>query len=350
MSSKLHGLVWEGCGPSGMTLSRIAVLARLADYSNDEGYSWPAVDTIREQVGAKSKTTVRAAIKELESAGWLSVKERTSGGRNISNAYQLDVEKLEQAAEAARKKKRRVSKTDPSNINPSNSDRSNFEGSNNVTSGGQNLVGEGSTIDPDPLRDPKTDPSDKKTVGRPALPADEQQSEGSLKINYDDVLTAYHEILPEMPKVLALTDDRRGKLRFLWKKFEFNQNRWAAYLRFIAKNCRWMLENRPDAASGKTWRKKSFDYLITVKCYIAVIEKRANDLPTVARVNGAERDDAFSRLVANPGKPRNRVEELARGAASGLGRMNEVMGRAAWKSIWAEAVRKASEENVQRPA
>ncbi|HHN0739697.1 TPA: helix-turn-helix domain-containing protein, partial [Escherichia coli] len=36
MSSKLHGLVWEGCAFTGMILSRVAVMARLADYSNDE--------------------------------------------------------------------------------------------------------------------------------------------------------------------------------------------------------------------------------------------------------------------------------------------------------------------------
>lgn len=66
-------------------------------------------------------------------------------------------------------------------------------------------------------------------------------------------------------------------------------------------------------------------------------------------VNTAERDDAFKRLVANPGKPLNRTEELAKRAAgsAGLGRMNEVMARSSWKSIWAEAVKSAAEENQQ---
>ncbi|WP_416041982.1 hypothetical protein ACM3CZ_14365 [Edwardsiella ictaluri] len=49
MSSKLHGLVWEGCAHAGLILSRVAVMARLADYSNDEGLSWPAVETIQRQ-------------------------------------------------------------------------------------------------------------------------------------------------------------------------------------------------------------------------------------------------------------------------------------------------------------
>lgn len=342
MSVKLSAYVWDGCAPSGMKLSSVAIMARLADWCNDDGVCWPSVATIARQIGA-GESTVRTAIGKLQKEGWLSRRQRRQGNRNASNVYQLNVAKLREAAN-----KIHAPESDTSKSDASKSDASNSDPSNNCCETGFDPSESGG----DPLVNSKQEPSDKKTVGRPALPADEQQSEGSLKIDYGEVLTAYHEILPEMPKVLELTEDRRGKLRRLWKKFEFNQNRWTAYLRFIAKNCRWMLENRPDAASGKTWRKKNFDYLITEKCYIAVKESRANDLPTVARVNGAERDAAFRRLVANPGKPRSKVEEFAKIEASkaGLGRMNEVMGRVAWKGIWAEAVRKASDENVQRPA
>ncbi|MGE4940104.1 helix-turn-helix domain-containing protein, partial [Yersinia enterocolitica] len=115
MSSKLHGLVWEGCAFAGLILSRVAVMARLADYSNDEGVSWPAVETIQQQIGAKSKTTVSSAIDELEREGWLVKQERKVGGRNLSNLYILNVEKLELAASAAkqhyRKEKKQPSKT-----------------------------------------------------------------------------------------------------------------------------------------------------------------------------------------------------------------------------------------------
>lgn len=66
MSSKLHGLVWEACAFKGLIISEIAVMARLADFSNDEGVSWPAVTTIQRQIGAKSENTVRSAIKKLQ--------------------------------------------------------------------------------------------------------------------------------------------------------------------------------------------------------------------------------------------------------------------------------------------
>ena len=95
MSSKLHGLVWEACAFKGLIISEIAVMARLADFSNDEGISWPAVTTIQRQIGAKSENTIRSAIKKLQAKGWLKKQERRVGGKNNSNVYELNVDMLE---------------------------------------------------------------------------------------------------------------------------------------------------------------------------------------------------------------------------------------------------------------
>ncbi len=46
MSTKLTGYVWDGCAASGMKLSSVAIMARLADFSNDEGVCWPSIETI----------------------------------------------------------------------------------------------------------------------------------------------------------------------------------------------------------------------------------------------------------------------------------------------------------------
>lgn len=97
-------------------------MARLADYSNNEGLSWPAVETIQREIGAKSTPTVSMAITELERDGWLVKTERKAGGRNLSNLYQIDVEKLEAAAKAARAyyktAKKRASRTTPQILTP----------------------------------------------------------------------------------------------------------------------------------------------------------------------------------------------------------------------------------------
>lgn len=95
MSTKLTGYVWDACAASGMKLSSVAIMARLADFSNDEGVCWPSIETIARQLGA-GVSTVRTAIAKLEADGWLSRKARRQGNRNASNVYQLNVAKPRQ--------------------------------------------------------------------------------------------------------------------------------------------------------------------------------------------------------------------------------------------------------------
>ncbi len=78
MSTKLTGYVWDGCAASGMKLSSVAIMARLADFSNDEGVCWPSIETIARQIGA-GMSTVRTAIGRLEAEGWLTEMNDTSG-------------------------------------------------------------------------------------------------------------------------------------------------------------------------------------------------------------------------------------------------------------------------------
>ncbi|WP_431021718.1 IS3 family transposase [Escherichia coli] len=53
-------------------------MARLADFSNDEGVCWPSIETIARQIGA-GMSTVRTAIARLEAEGWLTRKARRQG-------------------------------------------------------------------------------------------------------------------------------------------------------------------------------------------------------------------------------------------------------------------------------
>lgn len=78
MSTKLTGYVWDSCAASGMKLSSVAIMARLADFSNDEGVCWPSIETIARQIGA-GMSTVRTAIARLEAEGWLTRKARRQG-------------------------------------------------------------------------------------------------------------------------------------------------------------------------------------------------------------------------------------------------------------------------------
>ncbi|WP_393950041.1 conserved phage C-terminal domain-containing protein [Kluyvera intermedia] len=127
MSTKLTGYVWDGCAASGMKLSSVAIMARLADFSSDEGVCWPSIETIARQLGA-GVSTVRTAIAKLEVDGWLTRKARRQGNRNASNVYHLNVKKLQAAAfshlSESDASKSDASKFDGSKSAPSNSGKS----------------------------------------------------------------------------------------------------------------------------------------------------------------------------------------------------------------------------------
>ena len=80
MSTKLTGYVWDACASSGMKLSSVAIMARLADFRSDEGVSWPSIPTIARQIGA-GESTVRTAISQLEKDGWLTRQQRHKAAR-----------------------------------------------------------------------------------------------------------------------------------------------------------------------------------------------------------------------------------------------------------------------------
>ncbi|WP_441546094.1 conserved phage C-terminal domain-containing protein [Citrobacter freundii] len=122
MSTKLTGYVWDGCAASGMKLSSVAIMARLADFSSDEGVCWPSIETIARQLGA-GPSTIRTAIAKLEKDGWLTRTQRRNGNRNASNVYRLNVAKL-QAAAFSQLSDSDTSKSDASKFDTSKSDPS----------------------------------------------------------------------------------------------------------------------------------------------------------------------------------------------------------------------------------
>lgn len=151
MSTKLTGYVWDACAASGMKLSSVAIMARLADFSSDEGVSWPSIATIARQIGA-GESTVRTAISQLEKDGWLTRQQRRKGNRNASNVYQLNVAKLQAAAFSL------LSDSDASKSDASKTDASKSEASKNDEKGGFHPSESGG----DPSVNTTTDPSVKK--------------------------------------------------------------------------------------------------------------------------------------------------------------------------------------------
>lgn len=135
MSSRILGNVWDACAAHNIKGAKLLIMARLADYSNDDGMSYPSVETICRQLGL-GESTVRTAIAELKSAGWLRRESRRKGNRNTSNLYHLNADRLEALARiekdkvAALKQQRRVNGLHPSDSEPSKSEPSDSGRSN----------------------------------------------------------------------------------------------------------------------------------------------------------------------------------------------------------------------------
>ncbi|MFP1871935.1 conserved phage C-terminal domain-containing protein [Lonsdalea quercina] len=178
MSVKLSSYVWDGCAYAGMKLSSVAIMARLADFSSDEGVCWPSIETIARQLGAGT-STVRTAIAKLEADGWLSRTQRRNGNRNASNMYQLNVEKLWTAANA------HPPVSDTSKSDASKSERSKFEASKTSKKRSFHPSESGG----DPSVTSKHDPSDKNSR-QPAAQTD--QSEPAKQVlNYFNQTTGH---------------------------------------------------------------------------------------------------------------------------------------------------------------
>ncbi len=194
MSSKILGNVWDACAAYGVKGAKLMIMARLADYSNDDGVCYPGVETICRQLGL-GESTVRTAISDLEADGWLTRQSRRKGNRNTSNLYHLNADRLEQLARTERdkvaelKQQRRFSALrDPSKSEPSKPEPSESECSGvfDPSDSGKKTVLTLQNLDPDPQglkHDPqvnsKHDPQDIGASADASAPARSARQEYS---------------------------------------------------------------------------------------------------------------------------------------------------------------------------
>ncbi|WJM80526.1 DNA replication protein [Pectobacterium brasiliense] len=117
--------------------------------------------------------------------------------------------------------------------------------------------------------------------------AAENQEKKKPSVSCQDVVDAYHEILPEAPSIRLLSEKRKNLIRTFWKKAgvitrkldnkPFTIEAWREYLGYISMNCRWMLENRPNQKTGTTWRKRDFEFYLNDNTYLKVREGGHDD-------------------------------------------------------------------------
>lgn len=117
--------------------------------------------------------------------------------------------------------------------------------------------------------------------------ADKKSDKKKPSVSCQDVVDAYHEILPEAPRIRALNDKRKNQIRTFWRKagvitrqldgHGFMMQDWRNYLSYVGENCRWMFEERPNHQRGTVWHKKGFDFLLNDNTYLKVREGEHDD-------------------------------------------------------------------------
>ncbi|MBK4274083.1 DNA replication protein [Enterobacter cloacae] len=123
---------------------------------------------------------------------------------------------------------------------------------------------------------------------RESASAAEKPEQKKPSLSCEQVVEVYHRVLPEAQSIRILTDKRRALIRSFWQKagkvtqqldgHKFTLSDWESYLSYIATNCRWMLENRPDQRTGRTWRRKALEYFLNVDVYAKTREGACDDL------------------------------------------------------------------------
>nr|DAF48153.1 MAG TPA: replication protein O [Siphoviridae sp. ct5lU19] len=250
-----------------MKLSSVAIMARLADFSSDEGVCWPSIETIARQLGA-GPSTIRTAIAKLEKDGWLTRTQRRNGNRNASNVYRLNVAKLQAAAFS------QLSDSDTSKSDASKFDASKTDPSKSVKNGGFDPSESGG----DPSVKSKQDP---QVTSKPSCPvAAQPDPEVVITDQARQVLSYLNQTTGSRYQVCSTSlENIRARLREQftvddlclvvdYKNADWRDSEQAQYLRpatlFIPKNfpgylqsaTKWSSAGRPERVNGK-WETNS---------------------------------------------------------------------------------------------
>jgi hypothetical protein len=113
MSISVMTLVWRSAPYQGNTL--LALLA-LADWSDDKGMSWPAVETLAKK-SRQSERQAQRVIHRLETDGYLKIFKRAG----TSSRYVINIHRLEGCQNVTGEKRAKRGDIDGAQMSPNTS-------------------------------------------------------------------------------------------------------------------------------------------------------------------------------------------------------------------------------------
>jgi Helix-turn-helix domain len=190
LSVKQMSRVWEKAATDDP--STLLVLLALADWANDDGVCWPAIDSIAEKCRVSPRTAQRI-VKELEECDLLEVTRKR--GRTHTNTYRLKVPTCQVLFDVK-----------GANVTPLNNEKVTNE-TEKVT---PEVIKGDTAMSPEPLEPPKPEPSKPKKVNFKKF-----QPPGWVPIrDWEDWLEVRKKKrIPETDRALQLSVDRLAKFQ-----------------------------------------------------------------------------------------------------------------------------------------
>ncbi|QIE86763.1 helix-turn-helix domain-containing protein [Pseudomonas nitroreducens] len=227
-------VIMSQCWPlQGMSAPQKAVLISLADNANDEGVCWPSVAKVAERT-CLSERAVRNAIRWLEESKILTSHQRhgRSSWYTVTPASYAPGTACPPAPDA---------------------DLPRHDVPPTPAPGAPITVIEPS-VEPSVAADAAADTPKRKA----ACPA-------------QAIINLFNEILPELPQVVILSNDRRAKLSGRWNDSPVHQNLdfWRDYFGTV-RNSAFLMGKTLDR-NGKAFRC-NFDWLICPSNFVKVVE------------------------------------------------------------------------------
>ncbi|MCG7368032.1 DNA replication protein [Pantoea sp. ACRSH] len=115
-----------------------------------------------------------------------------------------------------------------------------------------------------------------------------KQADQKQRLSCEEVWEALRECVPDARGWNVLTPKRRQLIQKFWREARpiakqfgddqpFGMEAFRQYLNYLHASCRWMFETRSDQATGKTWQKRNYEYILSAELYAQVREGERDD-------------------------------------------------------------------------
>lgn len=261
MSIHISSAVWKSNIPSS---GQKLVLLALADIANHEGGCWPSIGTIGDMTSL-SDSAVRVHLKALQDAGIVTVIKRIAeGGRQTSNFFQIDDEKL--PPPLPKRWGSRINTPPPPESGASplqNQEPLNHQEEPPV----QTKEEEGNPASPDSVVLPPTAPKVKPSKpSEPELPL--QAPEKLPDFPAASMVAIWNEHVPGA-KISALAGQRKTSARARWKQLGGKKPAWEAFCLRVGSSP--FLTGKESSRSKRTFTA-SFDWAIMPGNFVKIQE------------------------------------------------------------------------------